>query len=360
MKRLLSAIVIGVMVAGSFGTVAAQEVKVEVTKTEVTAVPVLISVNELPFTVEQEGDDFTILVEENASTGYTWSYTINDETSVAFVSDETSTSTTDFLGAPSMKKVSFQVLKEGVSTITFEYKRNFADEDVAESFDVLVYKSGDTVIIEEDKVVYAMDTAVPTLYEIGEAVMYDGENVEADVDVQVIGGITMVPLRATLEAMGYTVTWNAETASVDIMQGAQWTSIAIGKNAYFRNRMAPWSLSAAPVIVNDRTLVPVEFFAEIMGKGITVDNGTINFSDFEGAIHEGYVQAVSTDETGAMTITLSTEQGSEDLMNHTIIHTSKATTLFQKEVVIDDRIKVVSSAVMTMSIPGQTSGYVIY
>jgi len=61
-----------------------------------------------------------------------------------------------------------------------------------------------------------------------------------------------------------------------------------------------------------------------------------------------------------MTLTLTTDPSSEDIMFQTIIHTSEAYTLYQKEIVEGDYVKVVGSQVMTMSIPGQTSGYIIY
>lgn len=354
MKRIISAVIIALMAVTAMGTVSAEEVQ----KVEVTAVPVLISIEKAPFEVEQDGDNFTIIVEENASTGFIWDYIIVDESHVEFTADETVEADTDLVGAPGQRKVSFKVLKDGVSTIRFESKRG---DETGEYFVALAYKNGDTVIVEEDQVVTVMDGgAVPTLYTVGTSVTYGGEVVEADVDVQVIDGITMVPLRATLEAMGYTVTWNAETSSVDIMQGAQWTSISIGENRYFRNRMAPWELSAAPVIVDSRTLVPVEFFAEIIGKSIQVDSGNIEFTDFEASIIKGYVHSLAYDETGAMSITVTSVEGSDDMMNHTIIHTSKAFTFFQKEAVEGEMISVVTSNVMTMSIPGQTSGYVVY
>ena len=61
-----------------------------------------------------------------------------------------------------------------------------------------------------------------------------------------------------------------------------------------------------------------------------------------------------------MTITIATTQGSADIMEQTVIHTSAAYTYYNKEVKKDEYIKVVSSMIMTMSIPGQTSGYVVY
>lgn len=202
------------------------------------------------------------------------------------------------------------------------------------------------------------DNSEPVSYEEFK-VSFNGEKIEGDVEAQVIDGIAMVPLRSTLEAMGYTVTWNANTFSVDIMKGAQWTSISIGENAYFRNKMAPTPLSAAPVIVNSRTLVPAEFFAEILGLGLTVESGNIQFNSFEAVILSGYISEIKYDETGMMTVIISTEEEA-DMNNSTIIRMSSLFTHMNKKVVVGEHIHVVVSMMMTASIPPQTSGYLVY
>lgn len=352
MKRILSMVIIVMLMATT--TVSAT---IETTS---VGVPTLINISAPIFQVEQDGDTFTIIVSENASTGYAWSYVINDEALVEFVSEETVAPEEAMPGAPSEKRMTFKSIGKGVSTILFNNVRPFDQTDVAETFTVLAYKTDDKLIVEEDQMVYAMDTGVPTLYSLATTATYMGEDIASDVEVQMIDGKVMIPLRATLEAMGYQVTWNPETRGVEILKGAQWTAIYIGKNAYFRNRMAAHELSAAPVIVNSRTLVPVEFFADIIGKSITVDSQKVEFNDFEAVIHSGYVKSIMMDETGAKTLTLTSDLESDSIELQTIIHTNNVFTFFQADVAEGDYVNVVSSMVMTMSIPGQTSGYVVY
>ena len=361
MKKVMM-LVIGLLLTG---TISAHASTTEVTMTTNTssselAIPTLYGETNTLFTVEQEGDNFTVTVSENASTGYMWSYQINNEEMVEFVSEVSQAPVNDMLGTPSDKSYTFTILKEGVSTILFENKRSFDHTDIGESFTLLAYMSNGALIVEEDQIVYAMDKATPTLATLNGSASYNGSLIQADVEVQEINGVTMVPLRAVAEAMGYTITWNNATKSVDIQQGPQWTSVIIGQNRYFRNRMAPLTLSSAPLILNDRTLVPLEFFADILGKAITVDQKAINFIDGEAIIHKGYIQSITRDETGTRTITLTSDLTSEDIMLQTIIHTSDAYTFYQKELVEGDWVQVVGSQVMTMSIPGQTSGYVTY
>jgi len=88
--------------------------------------------------------------------------------------------------------------------------------------------------------------------------------------------------------------------------------------------------------------------------------GNLTLNDNEMVTHSGYVKEINYDETGTMSITLTTDMESDDIMLQTIIHTSKAYTYINKEVVEGEFINIISSMIMTMSVPGQTSGYVIY
>lgn len=173
-------------------------------------------------------------------------------------------------------------------------------------------------------------------------------------------GVLMLPLAESLRNLGYEVTWNKETSSVDIMKDAQWTSVKGGVNGYFKNRMAPMPLSAAPTYIDGITYVPAEFFSVILDLNFTVDSGNITLQEGLMAIHQGFVKDISHDETGGMTITLTAVEGSEDMADWTIIHTSSAFTYYQKEVKEGDWISAVSPAMMTKSLPGQTSAYIIY
>jgi len=363
MKKLMSLILISIMIlsgVSAFADIDENASVMPVLKSApLEAVTTLYEEeNKVKFEVKQDGDNFTIILDENASTGYSWVYNIADEEHVTFVGDKHILAETDLMGASSKREFYFKVNAEGVSTISFEYKRPW-EEEAADILRLLVYKSGEKVFVEEDDMVNAIDTVVPVLYETN-AAYYNDELIESDVKPQVIDGVTMIPLRSTVEKMGYEVTWNGEKRSVEIKQGAQWTSIKIGENAYFKNKMASAPLSAAPLIVDDRTLVPAEFFNVILSKGLMIVEGNLKLNDNEMVTHSGYVKEINYDETGTMNITLTTDMESDGIMLQTIIHTSKAYTYINKEVVEGEYINVISSMIMTMSIPGQTSGYVIY
>jgi len=212
----------------------------------------------------------------------------------------------------------------------------------------------------EEEAMPLLIATMTTQHMVNEMVQFNDVDIKSDAIVQVVDGKVMVPLRSIAEIMGYTVTWNAETRSIEINQGAQWTSITVGNNAYFKNKMAAHELSSAPMIINNRTLVPVEFFADILSKSCIIENNQIKFSDMEAIIHSGYVKDILIDEKGMKTLTLSSDMTSDSIELQTIIHTTQETTFFQKEVKVGDFVQVVSSQIMTMSLPGQTSGYIVY
>lgn len=351
-------------------------------------VPTLYENNAVPFTVKQAGDAFTIILDSNPSTGYSWSFKVNKEDHVNFKSENFVAPADAMPGAGGKATFTFTVTGDGVSTIAFEYAQPWEGGASGEKLNILVYKNGDKVFVEEDQIVtiYDENTNGITIVaeELTEAekitesiemteimdgkvevdaesrkVVYKGEEV-GYFGIEDYNGITMVPLSSSLKALGYEVTWNGETRSVDIQKGAQWTSIKIGENAYFKNRMAARPLSAEPIIIDGYTYVPAEFLVEILGIGVQVENGSLVLSDMEAVVHSGYVTDIQYDETGTMTITIASEEGSTDYMNMTVIHTSDAYTYYNTEVEVGKYIHVASPMMMTMSLPPQTSGYIVY
>jgi len=85
-------------------------------------------------------------------------------------------------------------------------------------------------------------------------------------------GRLMIPLRAVAEALGYSVNWDANLRSVRLGVAVQtW----IGNTEIQVGRMAPQTISTAPVLVDGTTFVPIDFFRAI---------GVNNAYAFEGQI----------------------------------------------------------------------------
>lgn len=79
-------------------------------------------------------------------------------------------------------------------------------------------------------------------------------------------GVVMVPLRAVSEALGFTVTWDGTTNSVEIRSNEIKSTIRLGYNHYFKESIAslgltaPQELDTTPLLVDSTTYVPAELF----------------------------------------------------------------------------------------------------
>jgi hypothetical protein len=75
--------------------------------------------------------------------------------------------------------------------------------------------------------------------------------------------VIMVPLRAVAEELGYDVSWNEDLESIQLGNNIQ---LWIGNYQVYRGRMAPIELTAEPVIFENRTYVPIDFFRNVLGQ----------------------------------------------------------------------------------------------
>jgi len=172
----------------------------------------------------------------------------------------------------------------------------------------------------------------------------------------------LIPLSEILRELDYQVTWHPETQTIDISKGVHFTQVTIGKNSYYKHKMAPKPLSAAPTIINNSTYVPVEFFTDILDLGIHSKDNEITISESMMAIYSGLIKEIeyNDEKTDIISITLSDDIESEDINQLTLVHLSPSTTSLQTNLVVGKRITVISPPIMTLSIPAQVSAYVIY
>lgn len=91
-------------------------------------------------------ESFKVSLEENGSTGYSWSYTLSEENAIKLISEECFTSYAPGIsGAPSQKVWTFEALKPGKYTLLYEYRRSW-ELDIApiETVQVDIYVSTTT------------------------------------------------------------------------------------------------------------------------------------------------------------------------------------------------------------------------
>ena len=84
---------------------------------------------------------------------------------------------------------------------------------------------------------------------------------------------TLVPLRVIFEALGADVAWDDWTQTVTAVKGEVTVKVTVGKNAMFKNgQTIPLDVPAQ--IVNDRTLVPVRAVSEAFDCSVDWDDAT--------------------------------------------------------------------------------------
>ena len=113
-------------------------------------------------------------------------------------------------------------------------------------------------------------------------VKLDGKYVTFDTKPCLIGGRTMVPLRAIFEALGASVDWDDTTQTVTSYNEAYLVKCTIGKNEMSVNNEIR-TMDVPPMLVEGRTLVPARFIAEAFACKVDwdADNSTVIITSTE-------------------------------------------------------------------------------
>lgn len=89
------------------------------------------------------------------------------------------------------------------------------------------------------------------------------------------GNTIMLPLRVVAESLGYSIVWDDSAKTIELQNGTRtMADMTIGSKLYGRLKMAV-QLDYAPQLVNGKTLVPVEFFTDVLKLKVGVNNGHI-------------------------------------------------------------------------------------
>lgn len=116
-------------------------------------------------------------------------------------------------------------------------------------------------------------TAQSDLNEI--TVTLNGKKIDFDQNPIIVDGRTLVPLRAIFEELGATIDWNGNTQTVTSTKDGTTISMTIGKTEMYKNGETK-ILDVAPQIVGGRTLVPVRAIAEAFNCDVQWDSVDLN------------------------------------------------------------------------------------
>lgn len=104
-------------------------------------------------------------------------------------------------------------------------------------------------------------------------VLVDGVPLKSEVPAQIIEDRTFIPLSSLSTALGAKVKWNAKDRSVLISKGTEEFSIRIGENSAQKKDGTKIALSAAPRIIEGRTMVPLSSAADFFEIPTAYDAG---------------------------------------------------------------------------------------
>lgn len=88
-----------------------------------------------------------------------------------------------------------------------------------------------------------------------------------------IDGRTMMPMRGISQELGCTVTWNEEAQQVYAVNDSYTIVFEIGSKTGYKNG-DPFLMDVAPLIINDRTMLPLRAFATAMDLEVKWDDPT--------------------------------------------------------------------------------------
>ncbi|KUO52330.1 MAG: hypothetical protein APF76_04660 [Desulfitibacter sp. BRH_c19] len=106
------------------------------------------------------------------------------------------------------------------------------------------------------------------------SVFVDGQKVDfGEVQPEIVEGRTLVPLRATFEALDAVVDWYGSEQRIDANRGNISLELIIGQKSALRNSLEI-GLEVPAQVKNGRTLVPLRFVSEALGDDVVWEGAT--------------------------------------------------------------------------------------
>lgn len=99
-------------------------------------------------------------------------------------------------------------------------------------------------------------------------VYVDGRAVSFDQPPVIVDDRTLVPMRAIFEAFGSNVSWHESTKTVTSTKDGDTFVLVIGQTGLHKNGQLVYSMDVPARIINDRTMVPLRAIAEAFGAEV--------------------------------------------------------------------------------------------
>ena len=106
------------------------------------------------------------------------------------------------------------------------------------------------------------------------SIMIDGQKfVDPNLPAVSIDGRTMLPMRGICQELGGQVTWNESARQVYVVTDTHTVVFEIGKTTGYTNGKA-FTMDVAPMIINDRTVLPVRALTQALDVNLKWDDPT--------------------------------------------------------------------------------------
>lgn len=102
-------------------------------------------------------------------------------------------------------------------------------------------------------------------------VFVDGNQLSFDQPPVIIEDRTLVPMRGIFQALGCSIVWSEPTQTVTAIDGTDVLTLKIGDRGLYKNGELIYTMPVPAQIINDRTLVPIRAVSEALGAQVAWD-----------------------------------------------------------------------------------------
>lgn len=186
--------------------------------------------------------------------------------------------------------------------------------------------------------------------------IYLNESILENASIQNKDDITLIPLRAVCESLGFTVTWIEESRTIELVKLPIYITCSPDRDGYTFSKMAPQELGIAPLLIDDTTYVPKSFVNEILKGSIEEKNGNYYISYGENSqtssVAEGTVCDLIYEDDKLVQIIIG---DTEDIDSQIALNLSEelAQSAIEQNIVIGSYVTAETTELQTMSIPPQ-------
>lgn len=129
--------------------------------------------------------------------------------------------------------------------------------------------NNDSVLASDEEIVITLRIGDPQMTVNGESESID----ESGTSPVIMNDRTLVPVRAIIEAAGGSVSWDETAREASLSYNGNTVRLVIDSTtAYFNDTVR--TLDVAPVILNDRTMLPIRFISESFGFTVGWEQST--------------------------------------------------------------------------------------